>query len=79
MFDKITINKVNAIIEINDTAVYNINQIISFKKLSTMMGKDTVHKLEIVTVLGSNVFAFESLKKRDEIYKELKKKFELLQ
>ena len=65
MFDKIIINKVNAIIEINDTAVYNINQIISFKKLSTIMGKDTVHKLEIVTVFGSNVFAFESLKKRD--------------
>lgn len=74
MFDKITINKTNKIIEINDTVVYNVNQIVSFKKLPSAAG---VYKLEINTVLGSNVIAFDSVKKRDKLYNELKSKFDL--
>jgi len=77
MFDRISVNKTNKMIEINDTLVYNVNQIVSFKKLSSIMGKDTIHKLEINTVLGSNVIAFDSLKKRDQLYNDLKSKFDL--
>jgi hypothetical protein len=77
MLDRIIINKTNKVIEINDTVAYNVNQIVSFKKLASVVGKTTIHKLEIVTVLGSTTFNFESLKKRDAKYNELKNKFDL--
>ena len=76
MFDKITVKKTSNIIEISNT-VYNVNQIVSFKKTASAIGKNIVPKLEINTVLGQNVISFDSIKERDNIFKELKSKFNL--
>ena len=74
MFDKYITNKIHSVIEIKGT-VYNINQIVSFKKTFAVVGTNTMHKLEINTVLGSNVICFDNIKERDQTYKQLLSKF----
>ena len=74
MFDKYITNKIHGVVEIKGT-VYNINQIVSFKKTFSVVGVNTIHKLEINTILGSNVICFDNVKERDQTYKQLLSKF----